>query len=128
MWLWSERLTDSGHVQPWGKLPRRLAYRQLRFANWSNGCRIFAGFGSSDSEKNDPFGQLEAANPRFSKIFEHATALLRQPRHLSMHPGRDRCITGFDDRYCACNALRQEGHYHHTNGSGCRRTVRIGEN
>jgi DNA-directed DNA polymerase III PolC len=47
----------------------------------------FRGFGSSDSEKNDPFGQLAVSNPRYSTVFDHATALLRQPRHLSMHPG-----------------------------------------
>lgn len=41
----------------------------------------------TDEEKENPFGGLAAAYPRHQVVFEQAQALLRQPRHLSMHPG-----------------------------------------
>lgn len=48
----------------------------------------YAGFQRlSKEEKEKPFAGLKSAYPRFEKIFEEAHALLRQPRHLSMHPG-----------------------------------------
>ncbi len=48
----------------------------------------YAGFQRlSKEEKQNPFDGLKAAYPRFEKIFEEAQALLRQPHHLSMHPG-----------------------------------------
>ena len=48
----------------------------------------YAGFQRlSKEEKQNPFAGLKTAYPKFEKIFEEAQALLRQPRHLSMHPG-----------------------------------------
>jgi len=48
----------------------------------------YAGFQRlSKEEKENPFGGLKAAYPKHEKIFIEAQALLRQPRHLSMHPG-----------------------------------------
>ncbi|PKO05289.1 MAG: hypothetical protein CVU41_11670 [Chloroflexi bacterium HGW-Chloroflexi-3] len=48
----------------------------------------YAGFQRlSKEEKEKPFAGLKTAYPKFKKIFEEAQALLRQPRHLSMHPG-----------------------------------------
>jgi DNA-directed DNA polymerase III PolC len=41
----------------------------------------------SKEEKENPFAGLAAANPKHVKIFEEAKAILKQPRHLSMHPG-----------------------------------------
>jgi len=41
----------------------------------------------SKEEKENPFAGLLAAYPKYEKIFTEAQALLRQPRHLSMHPG-----------------------------------------
>lgn len=41
----------------------------------------------SEEEKDKPFTGLRAAYPKHEKIFDEAQALLRQPRHLSMHPG-----------------------------------------
>ncbi|HSM23977.1 MAG TPA: DNA polymerase III subunit alpha, partial [Anaerolineaceae bacterium] len=48
------------------------------------------GFGFyrlSSEEKENPFAGLKAAYPKYEKVFEQAQAILRQPRHLSMHPG-----------------------------------------
>ncbi|MBW6472505.1 MAG: DNA polymerase III subunit alpha [Anaerolineaceae bacterium] len=48
----------------------------------------YAGFQRlTKEEKENPFAGLKTAYPKFEKIFEEAHALLRQPRHLSMHPG-----------------------------------------
>ena len=48
----------------------------------------YAGFQRiSKEEKENPFAGLKAAYPKHEKIFNEAQALLRQPRHLSMHPG-----------------------------------------
>lgn len=41
----------------------------------------------SKEEKENPFLGLETANPKYAKVFEEAKAILKQPRHLSMHPG-----------------------------------------
>ncbi|MBE0688395.1 MAG: DNA polymerase III subunit alpha [Anaerolineaceae bacterium] len=41
----------------------------------------------SAEEKENPFTGLRAAYPKHEKIFDEAQSLLRQPRHLSMHPG-----------------------------------------
>ena len=41
----------------------------------------------SAEEKEKPFTGLRVAYPKHEKIFDEAQALLRQPRHLSMHPG-----------------------------------------
>jgi DNA-directed DNA polymerase III PolC len=43
--------------------------------------------GSTPQEREDPFAGLQKAHPEHQNIFEQASALLRQPRHLSMHPG-----------------------------------------
>lgn len=47
----------------------------------------FRSGGMTDSERNEPYGQLAQSNPQYLQIYEQASALLRQPRHLSMHPG-----------------------------------------
>ncbi len=41
----------------------------------------------SKEEKENPFLGLEKAHPKYARIFEEAKAILKQPRHLSMHPG-----------------------------------------
>ncbi len=43
--------------------------------------------GSTPEEREFPFAGLQKAHPEHHHIFEQAAALLRQPRHLSMHPG-----------------------------------------
>jgi len=47
----------------------------------------FFSFGSSDEERDNPFSGLADSYPKYRLIFEQAQLLLKQPRHLSMHPG-----------------------------------------
>ncbi len=54
---------------------------------WVNQLPYFGFQRFSKEEKDQPFSGLRAAYPKHEKIFDEAQALLRQPRHLSMHPG-----------------------------------------
>lgn len=54
---------------------------------WVNQLPYFGFQRFSNEEKEKPFAGLKAAYPNHEKIFDEARALLRQPRHLSMHPG-----------------------------------------
>lgn len=47
----------------------------------------FSYYRLSKEERENPFTGLKAAYPKYDKVFEEAQAILRQPRHLSMHPG-----------------------------------------
>src|SRR5690606_24118280 len=43
-----------------------------------------------DSEEEDapsPFAELRTTYPNYQSIFDDAEAILKMPRHLSMHPG-----------------------------------------
>ncbi len=47
----------------------------------------YHSFGMSEEERENPFAGLVGAYPKYQTIFEQASLLLEQPRHLSMHPG-----------------------------------------
>ena len=69
--------------------------------------------GSTPEERESPFAGLEKAHPEHQEIFEQASALLRQPRHLSMHPGGIVVAPGEITDLVPVMAFRCERHHHH---------------
>ena len=70
-----------------GEVAKAHSVPTLEIRQWVNQLPYFGFQRLSKEEKEKPFAGLKAAYPNHEKIFDEAQALLRQPRHLSMHPG-----------------------------------------
>ena len=84
---------------------------------------------SADGKPASPFAALRAAypSPTYQTIFDEAEAILKLPRHLSMHPGGVIVAPGALTDLVPVMRSGGKGIDHHTTGSGVGRGVRIGE-
>lgn len=70
-----------------GEVAKAFGLSQAEVRTLVNSLPFYHSHGMTTEEKENPFAGLRAAYPKYVLLFEHAQALLRQPRHLSMHPG-----------------------------------------
>jgi len=77
-------LSDAGKAHGLSPDQVRELVTRLPYAFWS---RRDDDDGEGEREERSPFEELRKKNPQFAPIFADADAILRLPRHLSVHPG-----------------------------------------
>ncbi|MDO9086335.1 MAG: DNA polymerase III subunit alpha [Anaerolineaceae bacterium] len=70
-----------------GEVAKAYGISATEIRQWVNQLPYFGFQRTSAEEKDNPFAGLKSAYPGHERIFKDAQALLKQPRHLSMHPG-----------------------------------------
>ena len=98
VWRWSARSTASAAARRCGRWPRLMGCRRRKISALAERLP-YRWYGPPERIRQDEASIRRAAAsdtapPRTRQIFQDAAALIGLPRHLSIHPGRDRDLAG----------------------------------